>query len=90
MKKYTVEIRTELNPEIWDADAVSDYIEAENAAEAIELARDYLKDCIRDNNTLSLDEAESECEKVDVDYAFRAREVIDESFGEYGEWQLEG
>ena len=90
MKKFTVEIKTALNPEIWDADAVGDYIEAEDAAEAIEFARDYLKNCIIDNDVLSTEEVESECEKVDVNYAFRVREVIDESFGEYGEWQLEG
>ena len=41
MKKYEVEIRADMN-DCWDADAVSDYVNAESAAEAVELAKDWL------------------------------------------------
>ena len=48
MKKYNIAIMT---PEsiIWDCDAVPDYIEAESEEEAIEFAKDYLKECCIDN-----------------------------------------
>ena len=41
MNKYEVEIRADMN-DCWDADAVSDYVNAESAAEAVELAKDWL------------------------------------------------
>lgn len=39
--KYEVEIRADMN-DCWDADAVSDYVNAESAKEAVELAKDWL------------------------------------------------
>lgn len=48
MKKYNVEIRTNIN-EAWDSDAVQEYITAENEAEAIEFAIDYLMEQVTDN-----------------------------------------
>ena len=52
MKKYDVEmaiINSDGVIEMWDADAVPDYVEAESEIEAIEFARDYLCDCIINN-----------------------------------------
>jgi hypothetical protein len=51
MKKYTIEIAIIENGTItgWDPDAVQETVNAESAAEAIELAKDYIRDCIRDN-----------------------------------------
>ena len=51
MKKFEVELAIIENGIItmWDADAVQDYIDAENAIEAMDLAKDYLRDCIINN-----------------------------------------
>lgn len=48
MKKYNVEVMT---PELttWDCDAVPDYVEAESEEEAIEYAKDYLRECCINN-----------------------------------------
>lgn len=43
MKKFNVEVKANYC-DAWDADAVTDYIEADNADEAIEIAMDWLMD----------------------------------------------
>lgn len=43
MKKFDVEVRTSYC-DTWDADAVTDYIDANNAYEAVEIAKDWLMD----------------------------------------------
>lgn len=50
-KTYTAEIAIIENGTItgWDADAIQDNIEAESAAEAIDFAKDYLRECISNN-----------------------------------------
>lgn len=75
MTKYNIEMAIIENGTItgWDPDAVQETVNAEAAAEAIELAKDYLRDCIRDNG-LNPDETE---------IILRAAEIID---GERGEW----
>lgn len=55
MKKYNVEIRTNYN-KAWDADAVQDYIEADSEEEAIEIAKDYLREHSDTDNTDWVDE----------------------------------
>lgn len=61
--KYNVEIRANYN-EAWDADAVQDYIEADSEEEAIEFAKDYLREHSDTDNTDWVDE-----------YQFRATEI---------------
>lgn len=66
MKKYNVSIQT---PEMlyweWNDDAVEDYVEAESEDEAIEFAKDYLRECCIDNR----------CDPDIVDtWSFRATE----------------
>lgn len=52
MKQYEVELAI-INQdgiiELWDADAIQDYITAESAEEALDLAKDYIRDCIINN-----------------------------------------
>lgn len=43
MKKFNVEIKTSYC-DTWDGDAVTDYIEANNEDEAVEIAKDWLMD----------------------------------------------
>lgn len=43
MKKYDVEIKRN-SADCWDCEAVQDHIDAGSEDEAIEIARDYLKD----------------------------------------------
>lgn len=76
MKKFTVEINRIENGTLteWDSDAIQDYIEAETAEEAIELAKDFIHNAIIDNG-LNPD---------DYDYEYRAAEIID---GERGAWE---
>ena len=50
MKEFKVEIKNELTNGLWDSDSIADVIEAETAEEAIELAKDYLKEQIIDND----------------------------------------
>lgn len=79
MKRYDIEVRTDAN-ELWDSDAIGDYIEADTAEEAIDNARQHLFDSV-DSQEL-IDEIEQ--------WAIRAREVIWDSKYEvevYGEWQ---
>ena len=79
MKSYAIEIAiTDENGTItgWDSDAVQDYVEADSEIEAIELTKDYLHDCIIDNGG----------DPDEVPIILRAREVIDASCGDYGEW----
>lgn len=75
MKKYIIEMAIIENGTItgWDSDAVQETVNAETAAGAIELAKDYIRDCIRDNG-LNPDETE---------IILRAAEMIG---GERGEW----
>lgn len=81
MKKFTVETAIIENGTVvgWDADAIQDYAEAIDAEEAMDFARDYLRDCII-NNGGDPDEEE---------IVLRAREVIDTECGDYGEWVYE-
>ena len=78
MKKFTVETPIIENETVigWDADAVLDYVEATDAEEAMDFAKDYLRDCII-NNGGDPDEEE---------IVLRIREVIDTECGDYGEW----
>ena len=46
MKRFKVEI---FNEGYWDGDAIPDYVEAEDADEAISLAIDYCNDCMITN-----------------------------------------
>ena len=48
MKRFNVEIYDEMH-NVWDCDAISDYVEAETADEAISLAIDYCNDCLITN-----------------------------------------
>lgn len=63
MKKYNVEIRADYSI-LWDGDAIQDYIEADSEEEAIELAKDYLREHSGAGNTDWVDE-----------YQFRAAEI---------------
>lgn len=79
MKKYDIEVRTN-EKDLWDSDAIGDYIEADTAEEAKDYARQHLLDSV-DSQDL-IDEIEQ--------WAIRAREVIWDSeyeVEEYGEWQ---
>lgn len=78
MEKFEIEIAIIENGTItsWDGDAVQDYVEADSEIEAIELAKDYLHDCIIDNGG----------DPDEVPIILRAREVIDASYSDYGEW----
>lgn len=72
--KYNIEIRADMN-DCWDADAVQDYIEADSEEEAIELAKDYLREHSADN-----------IDWVD-EYQFRVRRHTE--WNEKGdEWQI--
>ena len=78
MKRYDIEVRTDAN-ELWDSDAIGDYIEADTAEEAIDNARQHLFDSV-DSQEL-IDEIKQ--------WAIRAREVMWDSEYEvekYGEW----
>lgn len=78
MKKYDIEVRTNAN-ELWDSDAIGDYIEADTAEEAKDYARQHLFDSV-DSQEL-IDEIKQ--------WAIRAREVMWDSeyeVEEYGEW----
>ena len=81
MKKFDVEIAITENEAItgWDSDAVQDYVEAIDAEEAMDFARDYLRNCMINNG---FDPEEEEI-------VLRAREVIDAGCGDYGEWIYE-
>lgn len=81
MKKFTVETAIIENGTVvgWDADAIQDYVEAINAEEAMDFARDYLRDCIISNG------GNPDGEEITL----RAREVIDTECGDYGEWIYE-
>ena len=48
MKQFKVEIFDEAN-QVWDSGAIPDYVEAEDADEAISLAIDYCNDCMITN-----------------------------------------
>lgn len=48
MKKYNIAIQTP-HMTIWDYDAIPDTIEAEDETEAIELAKEYLRECCINN-----------------------------------------
>lgn len=78
MKKYEVDMAIIENGTItgWDSDAVLDYVEATDAEEAMNFARDYLTECMINNHFNPEDE----------EIILRAREVIDRSVGDYGEW----
>lgn len=65
MKKYSIEVKTSTS-ELWDSEAVQDRIEAESGEEAIEFAKDYLKEGCKDNA--------EDPSQVD-EWAFRANEI---------------
>ena len=78
MKRYDIEVRTHVN-ELWDSDAIGEYIEADTAEEAKDYARQHLFDSV-DSQEL-IDEIKQ--------WAIRAREVMWDSeyeVEEYGEW----
>lgn len=82
MKNFTVEIAiTDENGTItgWDSDAVQDYVEAIDAEEAMDFARDYLTECIINNGG----------DPNEISIILRAQEVIDAGCGDYGEWIYE-
>ena len=76
MKKFDVEMATITG---WDADAIQDYVEAIDAEEAMDLARDYLRDCIISNGG----------DPDEEEIVLRAREVINDECGDFGEWIYE-
>lgn len=78
MTKYDVEIAIVENETItgWDAEAVQDHIEAVDAKDAMDHAKDYLTECMINNGFNP--------EKEEI--ILRTREVIDRSCGDYGEW----
>lgn len=61
--------------ELWDRDAIGDYIEAVDAGEAIEIAKDYLLECAINNGHYDIDRD---------DFEVRVAE-IDENY-DHGEW----
>ena len=61
--------------ELWDRDAIGDYIEAVDAGEAIEIAQDYLLECAINNGHYDIDRD---------DFEVRVAE-IDENY-DHGEW----
>lgn len=73
MKKFNVGIRKNMN-DCWDYDAVNDYVLAENNEEALELAKDYLKECII-NNCKYTEDADKEIEKLDTEYQYQVDEL---------------
>lgn len=81
MKKFTVETAIIENGTVvgWDADAIQDYVEAIDAEEAMDFARDYLRDCIISNG--------GDPDKEEI--VLRTREVIDDECGDFGEWIYE-
>lgn len=81
MKKFTVETAIIENGTVvgWDADAIRDYVEAIDAEEAMDFARDYLRDCIISNGG----------DPDDEEITLRAREVINDECGDFGEWIYE-
>lgn len=74
MKKFTVETAIIKKGTVvgWDADAIQDYVEAIDAEEAMDFARDYLRDCIISNGG----------DPDEEEMVLRAREVIDDECGE--------
>lgn len=73
MKKYEVELAIFNDSgaiEMWDCDSIPDYIEADSEIEAIDLAKAYIDDQGGDSKNEE----------------FRAREVIDASYGDYGDY----
>ena len=81
MKKFTVETAIIENGTAvgWDADAIQDYVEAIDAEEAMDFARDYLRDCIISNGG----------DPDEEEIALRGREVINDECGDFGEWIYE-
>lgn len=62
---------------IWYSEVFPDtYIEAEDEEEAIEFAKDYLKECIISNHNhrseITIDE---DIERLETDYVYRAKEI---------------
>lgn len=79
MKRYDVEVRTDVNG-LWDSEAICDYIVADSAEEATEVARQHLFDSV---------DSQEEYDEIEQ-WAIRAREVIWDSEYEvekFGEWQ---
>ena len=77
MKRYDIEVRTDVN-ELWDSDAVGDYIEADTAEEAKDYARQFLIDTC----------SEELIDKIGT-WGIRAREIKWDSeyeVEEYGKW----
>ena len=81
MKKFTVETAIIENGTVvgWDADAIQDYVEAIDAEEAMDFARDYLRDCIISNGG----------DPDEEEIVLRTREVINDECGDFGEWIYE-
>ena len=72
-KKFKVEVFIE-ESQVWSPDLIEDVVEAVNEEEAIEFAKDYLKDTAYG---LTCDEHDDYCDEVD-NYYFRAIEIEDE------------
>ena len=78
MKRYDIEVRTHVN-ELWDSDAIGEYIEADTAEEAKDYARQYLTDAASNEELI---------EEIGT-WGIRAREIKWDSeyeVEEYGEW----
>lgn len=73
MKKFNVEIRKNYN-ECWDGSAVNDYVYAENAEEALELTKDYLRDLIIQNCKYTED-ADNEIEEMENKWQYKIEEL---------------
>lgn len=53
--EYKVNIKTSDNPDVWDADAIPNYVLGVDKEEALENAKDYLKDKLMDEYGLEVD-----------------------------------
>lgn len=72
MKQYDVELAI-INQdgiiEMWDADAIQDYITAESAEEALDLAKDYIRNSIINNgNDPDKEIIELRAREIGIDY----------------------
>lgn len=78
VKMYAVETAIIENDTItgWDADAIQENIEAATAQEAMELAKDYITECIINNGN----------DPEEAEIILRAREITG---NDYGEWEYD-
>lgn len=69
LNEYRVNIKTPENPDVWDANAIGDYITALNKEDALEKAKDYLKEqmienCSWEADTDSVDNWQYQIKKI--------------------------